>query len=114
MSFIKVLLLIFGGFLTLVVSSTPVQNFNQSTLDISKHRTKHKINYRYLCLADETDGIKSEKHLGIACNCPLIFAPVCASDNHTYHNRCVLHCKAKHATDLYQKYRLVLKKFGEC
>lgn len=45
MSFIKVLLLIFGGFLTLVVSSTPVQNFNQSTLDISKHRTKHKINY---------------------------------------------------------------------
>lgn len=36
------------------------------------------------------------------CNCPLVLAPVCGSDNVSYRNICALNCNKEKAHDLFK------------
>ncbi|KYB28125.1 Pancreatic secretory trypsin inhibitor-like protein [Tribolium castaneum] len=48
-----------------------------------------------------------------SCLCPRIFAPVCASDGHTYSNKCVFNCELKKAP-MEKRSNLRILKSGEC
>ena len=51
---------------------------------------------RIICQESEEDIERVVEQAKQKCKCPIIYAPVCGSDNVTYQNRCILDCAANH------------------